>query len=84
MTAGPTYRTRAETATTDGPVIYVVDDDNAVRVALGSLMRSMGFRVEVSSPLTNFCYSRTQSGQAASSSMCGCAERAAWLFIRKT
>jgi FixJ family two-component response regulator len=47
MTAGPTYRTRAETATTDGPVIYVVDDDNAVRLALGSLMRSVGFRVEV-------------------------------------
>jgi FixJ family two-component response regulator len=36
-----------EKATTDGPVIYIVDDDNAVRVALGSLMRSVGLRVEV-------------------------------------
>jgi FixJ family two-component response regulator len=47
MTAGPTHRMTAEKATTDGPVIYIVDDDNAVRVALGSLMRSVGLRVEV-------------------------------------
>src|SRR5882757_9662292 len=47
LTAGPTHRMTAEKATTDGPVIYIVDDDNAVRVALGSLMRSVGLRVEV-------------------------------------
>jgi FixJ family two-component response regulator len=46
MTAGPTHRTTAETAATDGPVIYVIDDDKAVRLALGTLMRSMGLRVE--------------------------------------
>jgi FixJ family two-component response regulator len=37
----------AEKATTDAPVVYIVDDDNAVRLALGSLMRSVGFGVEV-------------------------------------
>jgi ActR/RegA family two-component response regulator len=47
MTAGPTHRMPAETAATNGSVIYIVDDDKAVRVALGSLMRSVGLRVEV-------------------------------------
>jgi FixJ family two-component response regulator len=47
LTAGPTHRMTAEKATTDAPVVYIVDDDNAVRVALGSLMRSVGFGVEV-------------------------------------
>ncbi|MDB5782805.1 MAG: LuxR family transcriptional regulator, partial [Caballeronia mineralivorans] len=46
MTAGPTHRMTAETAATDGPVIYVVDDDRAIRLALSTLMRSMGLRVE--------------------------------------
>jgi FixJ family two-component response regulator len=46
MTAGPTHRMTAETEATDGPVIYVVDDDKAIRFALGTLMRSMGLRVE--------------------------------------
>ena len=47
MTGGPTHRMTAETATPDGPVVYIVDDDSAVRLALGSLMRSVGFHVEV-------------------------------------
>ena len=47
MTAGPPHRMATEKAITDGPVIYIVDDDNSVRVALGSLMRSVGLRVEV-------------------------------------
>ncbi|WP_175108383.1 response regulator transcription factor, partial [Pararobbsia alpina] len=47
MTTGPPRRTTAETGTTDGSVIYVVDDDKAIRLALGALMRSVGFRVEV-------------------------------------
>jgi DNA-binding response OmpR family regulator len=35
-----------ETAGADGPVIYVVDDDKAIRLALGALLRSVGLRVE--------------------------------------
>src|ERR1700692_5063232 len=46
MTAGPTHRMTAESAATDAPLIYVVDDDKAIRLALGTLMRSMGLRVE--------------------------------------
>src|SRR5260370_30787728 len=46
MTAGPTHRMTAKTAATDGPVIYVVDDDKAIRLAISTLMRSMGLRVE--------------------------------------
>jgi FixJ family two-component response regulator len=46
MTAGPTHRMTAKTAATDGPVIYVVDDDKAIRLALSALLRSMGLRVE--------------------------------------
>src|SRR5260370_30922608 len=46
MTAGPTNRMTAETAATDGPVIYIVDDDKAIRLALCALLRSMGLRVE--------------------------------------
>src|SRR6202790_2806825 len=47
MTAGPTHRMTAETAATDGPVIYIVDDDKAIRLALCALLRSMGLRVEL-------------------------------------
>ncbi|MFL9913023.1 response regulator [Paraburkholderia fungorum] len=36
-----------EKAITDGPVIYIVDDDNAIRLGVSSLMRSVGYRVEV-------------------------------------
>ena len=46
MTAGPTHRMTAETSGTDDPVIYVIDDDEAIRLALSTLMRSMGLRVE--------------------------------------
>jgi CheY-like chemotaxis protein len=46
MTAGPTHRMTTETAGADGPVIYVVDDDKAIRLALGALLRSVGLRVE--------------------------------------
>jgi FixJ family two-component response regulator len=35
-----------QTAATDGPVIYIVDDDQGIRLALGTLMRSIGLRVE--------------------------------------
>jgi hypothetical protein len=47
MTAGPTHRMTTETAGADGPVIYVVDDDKAIRLALGALLRSVGLGVEV-------------------------------------
>ncbi|CAB3793125.1 response regulator transcription factor [Pararobbsia alpina] len=47
MATGPTHRVTAETATTDDSIIYVVDDDQAIRLALGTLMRSVGLRVEV-------------------------------------
>jgi FixJ family two-component response regulator len=47
MTAGPPPRMATGKAITDGPVIYIVDDDNAIRLGLGSLMRSVGYRVEV-------------------------------------
>src|SRR5260370_15946149 len=46
MTAGPTNRMTADRAATDGPVIYIVDDDKAIRLALCALLRSMGLRVE--------------------------------------
>jgi FixJ family two-component response regulator len=47
MTAGPLHRMATEKAITDGPVIYIVDDDSAILRSLGSLMRSVGYRVEV-------------------------------------
>jgi FixJ family two-component response regulator len=46
MAAGPTYPVMTAAAQGDGPVVYVVDDDKAVRLALGTLMRSVGLRVE--------------------------------------
>ena len=46
MTAGPTHPMTDQTAATDGPVIYIVDDDQGIRLALGTLMRSIGLRVE--------------------------------------
>jgi FixJ family two-component response regulator len=47
MTAAPPHRMATQKAITDGPVIYIVDDDNAIRLGLGSLMRSVGYRVEM-------------------------------------
>jgi FixJ family two-component response regulator len=46
MAAGPTYPVMTGAAGGDGPVVYVVDDDKAIRLALGTLMRSVGLRVE--------------------------------------
>src|SRR6202521_5816576 len=46
MTAGPTHRTTAETAATHGPVIYVVDDDKAIRLALSTMGASHARWVE--------------------------------------
>jgi FixJ family two-component response regulator len=46
MTTSPTHRMTTETAGADGSVIYVVDDDEAMRRALQMLMRSIGLRVE--------------------------------------
>ena len=46
MATGTTHRMTAETAATEGPVIYVVDDDKGVRLALAALMRSVRLRVE--------------------------------------
>ena len=45
MTAGPTHPMSAQTGS-DGPVIYVVDDDKGIRLALSTLLRSIGLRVE--------------------------------------
>ena len=36
------------------PIVFVVDDDNSVREALGSLIRSVGWRVEVFSSAQEF------------------------------
>jgi FixJ family two-component response regulator len=46
MTAGPTNRMSVEPGTADGSVIYVVDDDKAIRQALDMLLRSVGLSVE--------------------------------------
>jgi FixJ family two-component response regulator len=59
---GPTHRMPTETAATNGSVIYIVDDDNAVRVALGSLMRSVGMRVEVFESPDEFLRFRHSAG----------------------
>jgi FixJ family two-component response regulator len=46
MAAGPTYPIMTDAGGSDGPVVYVVDDDKAIRQALSTLMRSVGLRVE--------------------------------------
>lgn len=46
MAAGPTYPVMTGAAGGDAPVVYVVDDDKAIRLALGTLLRSVGLRVE--------------------------------------
>jgi FixJ family two-component response regulator len=45
MATGTTHRT-AVTAATEGPIVYIVDDDKGIRLSLGALMRSVGLRVE--------------------------------------
>ncbi|WNC94903.1 response regulator transcription factor [Paraburkholderia sp. FT54] len=45
MATGTTHRT-AVTAGTEGPIVYIVDDDKGIRLSLGALMRSVGLRVE--------------------------------------
>ncbi len=45
MTEGPSPPTSA--AAREGPVVLVVDDDPSLREALGSLLRSVGLRVEL-------------------------------------
>jgi len=37
----------SETAAGEASVVYIVDDDNGIRLSLGALMRSIGLRVEV-------------------------------------
>lgn len=46
MTTRPTRQTTDKPVATDGSVIYVVDDDQGIRVALDLLLRSVGLRVE--------------------------------------
>jgi FixJ family two-component response regulator len=46
MTTGTTHRQTAEAAPTEGSIVYIVDDDKGIRLSLGMLMRSVGFRVE--------------------------------------
>jgi FixJ family two-component response regulator len=46
MQAGTPFPSMAHCAGVDGSVVYVVDDDAAVRRALTSLLRSVGLRVE--------------------------------------
>jgi FixJ family two-component response regulator len=46
MTTGTPHRMTAETAATQGSVVYIVDDDTGVRRALDLLLRSVGLRVE--------------------------------------
>jgi FixJ family two-component response regulator len=46
MTNRPTRQTTNESRTSDGSVVYVVDDDEGMRRALDLLIRSVGLRVE--------------------------------------
>jgi FixJ family two-component response regulator len=46
MTTGTNSRKTAETAATEGSVVYIVDDDKGIRLSLGALIRSIGLRVE--------------------------------------
>ncbi|MGF6244785.1 MULTISPECIES: response regulator transcription factor [Paraburkholderia] len=46
MTTGTNSRKTAETAATEGSVVYIVDDDKGIRLSLSTLMRSVGLRVE--------------------------------------
>jgi FixJ family two-component response regulator len=46
MTTRPTRRTTDKSEATDASVIYVVDDDKGIRLALDLLLRSVGLRVE--------------------------------------
>ena len=39
---------------TVGPTVFVVDDDGSMREALGSLIRSVGLRVEVFSSARDY------------------------------
>jgi FixJ family two-component response regulator len=48
--------------TGEPPVIIVVDDDPAVREALGSLLRSVGFNVKLLASLDEFPMSRRPAG----------------------
>jgi FixJ family two-component response regulator len=48
--------------TEEPPVIIVVDDDPAVREALGSLLRSVGFNVKLLASLDEFPISRRPAG----------------------
>jgi FixJ family two-component response regulator len=45
-------------ASTEEPIVYVVDDDASVREALGNLFRSVGLRVEVFGSAPEFLHSR--------------------------
>jgi len=39
---------------TDGPIVFVVDDDSSIREALSGLIRSIGWRVETFASATEF------------------------------
>jgi response regulator RpfG family c-di-GMP phosphodiesterase len=71
MAAGPTYPIMTAAAGSDGPVVYVVDDDKAIRLALSTLLRSVGLRVETFESPEDFLQS-------------GSVEKAESLFTRKS
>lgn len=43
------------------PIVYIVDDDSAVRTAVGSLIRSVGLRVQGFASGTDFLHARRSS-----------------------
>ena len=50
---------------TDGPVVFVVDDDTSVRSSVKFLVSSVGLQVEDSTQLRLSCGESSQAGPAA-------------------
>ena len=54
--------TPTPTAAKVPPVVFVIDDDASVRAALGSLIRSVGLRVEVFASTSEFLAAKRTDG----------------------
>lgn len=58
----------ANPALNDAPVVFVVDDDVAIRESLESLLRTVGWRVETFASADNSSLAAAPTGRAASCS----------------
>lgn len=65
------------------PVVYIVDDDESMRLALDGLFRSVGLQVQSFASTQDFVAFPARLCPAAWCSMCVCVPKAAWRSMHR-